>query len=110
LRAIGRQSNLQKAKNSYFLIIEAVLTNISSKPRYYGDFKLLEGSNQYPDSTTVRVYAEHQMDYPCKKSTVFEPGVKIKTYFGFDVKASDSFTLLIKSWGNSKNRTKITIK
>ena len=110
LSVIGRESNPQRAKNNYFLIIEAELKNISYKPRYYGDFKLLEGENQYPDSIPVTVYGEHQMGYPCKDTTVVEPGVRIQTYFGFDVKAANSFKLLLESWPLGKNRTKIDIK
>ena len=109
IKKIGRKSNLQRPKNDSFLIIEVELKNVSSKPRYYGDFILLAGEDQYDDDSTVSVYAKYLFNYKCKDSTVFEPGSKLKTFFGFDVKYSSKYTLLIKGWGTSGKRIKVNI-
>lgn len=109
LDVIGRQSNIQRPKNDYFYVVEAELKNISSEPRYYGDFILMDGENQYQDSSKVDTYTKYQLGYSSEDSTKFEPQARLKTYFGFDVKASHNFTLIIKGWGGSDERFKVTL-
>lgn len=106
---LGSSNNLQYPQNDEFIVVEASLKNISQEPRYYGDFTLLSGENQYEDSSTVTVYGRYFFNYASKDSIEFEPGSNLKTYFGFDVKKSNSFTLLIKSWGLGNKRVRIKI-
>jgi hypothetical protein len=109
-KAIGRESNLQRPKNDYFLVIEAQLKNISAKPRYITNSMILINKNQqYETNTKVSVYAEHQIGYE-NAGVKIEPGVIVKEYFGFDVKAAYDFELIISEWGTGSNRIKINIQ
>lgn len=109
LRSVGRKGNLQYPKNDCFIVVEAMLKNISSEPRYYGDFILLSNTKQYEDSATVSVYGEYNFGYECKDTTKFEPGSNLKTFFGFDARSFNRYTMLIEEWGAGDSRKKIVL-
>lgn len=99
LSKIGSSSNLQYPKNGKFLVIEAEVKNISEKSKYYGSSLLTSGEDQYSEDSTVSVYGSYFFNYDANDSTKFEPGSKLKTFFGFDVKDSkDPYTLILNGW------------
>ncbi len=107
--ALGRPSDLQHPSNDYYLIIEAELKNISNEPRYYGNFVLLAGDQQYENSSTVCVYGKYFFGYECKHLTMYESGSRLRTYFGFDVKSAREYTMILKSFGGARTREQVEI-
>ncbi len=89
---------------------EIILTNPSS---FLNDESIKSSGVDFgtgiPSSSKKILSVYFRNNLECKDSTKFEPGSKLKTFFGFDIKYSSKYTLLINSWGTSGNILKLIL-
>lgn len=101
-RKMGRESDPQYSKNGCFVVVEAIVKNISDEPKYYCDALLLGRDKQYSDSSTVSVYGKYNLGYESNSFTKFEPGSNLQIFFGFDAIDIDEYTLILKNYDDRK--------
>jgi len=95
---LGASDNPHYPTNGVFVLVEFEATNTTNKAAFIHSNLVLTADGQQYESSSYRVYAEHQMHYAYGGSVNVEPGITHKTYYVFDAKQRSNYKLIMRGF------------